>query len=146
MPFPRPPTIIGYVSDTRSRRLVAAASTGIAFGAVNFISDRFIILPRASPELHSWVEATSMGVLAGALLLLFLLGTHSRREMLASELARVAELNHTLRNSLEVIIHSHYLEHEPHSELMIQTAEAMNMKLRQLFPMVGAERRYHSRR
>ena len=55
------------------------------------------------------------------------------------EIRKVAELNHTLRNSLETIADAHYLVADAeHRKMILETVKNMDEKLRQLFPVRGA--------
>jgi hypothetical protein len=51
------------------------------------------------------------------------------------EIRKVAELNHCLRNSMELIADAHYFEKDAeHKRMMLETVKTMDEKLRQLFP------------
>ena len=52
----------------------------------------------------------------------------------------MAELNHHLRNSLQIIVGAHYIakDEEP-TRMMLETAQAIDQVLKRLFPAAGGE-------
>jgi phage terminase Nu1 subunit (DNA packaging protein) len=54
--------------------------------------------------------------------------------MVVEELARVAELNHNVRNALQVIRHSHTLERDEQAEAIVASVDRIDETLRRLFP------------
>jgi hypothetical protein len=56
------------------------------------------------------------------------------------DLERIAELNHEIRNALEVIAHSHYDAETEHRELVLKCVTRIDTVLKRLFPVVGGPR------
>ena len=133
--------LVGYSCDTPLRTAVAVVVVGLAVGLFNFGVDQALIQFQISPDLHSGVQAAIAGVGAAVATLLILLAIRERRRRIADELSRVAELNHTLRNALEVIIGSHYPDDEQHNHMVLESARRIDAKLKELFPALGVERR-----
>jgi hypothetical protein len=124
----------------QSRRRVWCASIGAAvlFGLFEFAVSRWLIGVHITPNLHSALQATVVGLGAGFALWLILLGLIDRRRIVADELKRVAELNHCVRNSLELIVLAHYSEtNHDHKAMMLECTNQIDQKLRELFPVIG---------
>lgn len=137
--------LVGYVCDTPLRTAIAVVVVGVAVGLFNFGVDRALIELEIGPDLHSGVQAAIAGVGAAVATLWILLAIRERRRRIADELSRVAELNHTLRNALEVIIGSHYPPEEQHNFMVLESAKRIDAKLKELFPALGVERRERKR-
>ncbi len=119
------------------------AAAVVLFGTFDFLVDMLMVKLAVPPGHHAGVQATIMGVGAGGAIWLILLGNRERRRRVADELRRVAELNHTVRNSLEVIAHAHYLSGvgEDHKRMMDRAVCDIDAKLKELFPVLGARAR-----
>jgi hypothetical protein len=53
-------------------------------------------------------------------------------------LCRIAELNHSVRNSLEVIVLAHYSEADlEHKGIVLECTDRIDQKLRELFPAIA---------
>jgi hypothetical protein len=113
----------------------------LLFGLFQFAVSRWLIAVHLSPNLHCVVQASIVALGAGFALWLILLGMMRRRRMMEDELRRVAELNHTLRNVLEIIVLAHYaVSDSEHKTMMMECANRIDQKLKELFPVAGSTR------
>jgi hypothetical protein len=84
------------------------------------------------------VQAIIVAVVAGFALWLILNGINDRRKLIEDELRRVAELNHTLRNALEVIVLAHHTVSDyEHKAIVLESTNRIDEKMRELFPVFG---------
>jgi hypothetical protein len=122
-------------------RIVLSSLTGtVVFGLFDFNVSRSVVEAGFSPELTAALQAAIVGLAAGAALWLLLSAVAQRRRHLADELNRVAELNHTIRNSLEIIVLAHYASVDPqHRDLILDCTRRIDAKLKELFPAPGSE-------
>jgi two-component sensor histidine kinase len=128
---------IDKVSDSHSSSLLFALSMSIAFGAVDTAFESGMSHGETRCP-HTLMRASSIGVTVGATAILLLKARQQRRILVREEMRRLLELNHRLRNSLQVIADSHYFEpDESHRRMMSETVESMDETLKQLFPAFG---------
>jgi hypothetical protein len=108
----------------------------VGLGLLAFVVDRVLLGFEIDRDLHSAVQAAIVG-LGGAAAVWFILKSYeTQRRMEREEIRKVAELNHTLRNSLETIADAHYfVADEEHKKMILETVKNMDEKLRQLFPV-----------
>jgi hypothetical protein len=85
-------------------------------------------------EIHAAVDATAIGLVTVTLIGSLIVLVRVRRRMVVEELARVAELNHNVRNALQVIRHSHTLERDEQAEAIVASVDRIDETLRRLFP------------
>ncbi len=137
---------IGRLSDSRRHIAITALVFIIFFGFVDYLVDYAMIVAGVDDKLHSALQATIVGVIAGITVYLLLRARGERRRVINDEIDRVVELNHSLRNSLEIIAHSHYVtSEEVRKTMLLETAQKMSDKLTELFPTMVHERRRRHR-
>jgi hypothetical protein len=130
--------IVLTVVQSRSRLWFAVIGASVLFGLFEFAVSRWFIGVHIAADLHAALQASMVGLGAGFALWLILLGIIDRRRIVADELRRVAELNHTIRNSLEVIVLAHYDEADcERKAIVMECTNRIDQKLRELFPVVG---------
>jgi hypothetical protein len=136
----------GRVTDRRSTIVLAAMIITVAFGFFDYFLDSAMLEIGVDPRLHSAAQATFVGLGAGAAAFVLLLARRERRKLIQDQVFKVAELNHRLRNGLQVIVDSHHAPNDEVQQRMIfDTVASINDTLRQLFPTLGIERRQESR-
>jgi len=132
--------LVTYVLETRIRLWSAVAGATCLFGTFNFAVSRWLISVNVDPVLHAALQAAIVGVGAGVALSLILLGLVERRRILQDELRRLSELNHTIRNSLDVIVMSQYVaDDSEHRSIVLECTSRIDEKLRELFPSAGED-------
>src|ERR1700694_2791392 len=99
---------VAFILRNRFGMWLMVLAATLLFGLFQFAVSRWLIEIHIPSNLHCVVQATIVGLGAGFALWLTLHGIIDRRRMAEDELCRVAELNHTLRNALEVIVLAHY--------------------------------------
>jgi hypothetical protein len=131
---------VGRVADRRSTIFLTAAVVMAAFGCFDYFSDMAMLSFGVAPELHAAALAVFVGVGAGFSAMVLLLARRQRRKLVQDELYRLAELNHRLRNSLQIIAYAHYTsEDEAHRNMMMDAVASIDSSLRQLIPALGFE-------
>jgi hypothetical protein len=131
---------VGRAADRLSTIILTAVLVMVAFGCFDYFSDVAMLSFGISPELHAAALATFVGVGAGFSTLVLLMARRKQRTLVQDELYRLAELNHRLRNSLQIIAYAHYTsEDELHKKMMIDAVSSIDASLRQLIPALGFE-------
>jgi hypothetical protein len=110
----------------------------VLVGLLQFAVSNWFIGANLDPTLHAALQASIVGIGAGFAFWVILNELVERLRTLETQLHRVAELNHSVRNSLEVIV----LAHHPaticeHKNLVLECTDKIDRKLRELFPVKG---------
>jgi two-component sensor histidine kinase len=92
----------------------------------------------AAPEIfHALLDAALMGLATSVIASFLLLAIRERHRRMLQEVQRVAELNHTVRNALQVIVHSQYLpQSEQDAGTILESVQRIDDTLRDLFPSI----------
>jgi GAF domain-containing protein len=137
---------VGRITDRTSTIVVTAVCATIVFGCLVFFGHLALVDSAIDPALHAGILAVLVGLGAGLATLVLLLARRERRRMLEDELRRLAELNHRVRNNLQVIADAHYTaEDATHRMMIMQAVASMDESLKQLFPALGFEHRKQAR-
>lgn len=130
------------MTDNLSSILLAALVATVAFGLFDYFADSAMLQFGVDPQIHSAAQAAFVGLGAGLATLVLLLARRERRKLIQDQIFKVAELNHSLRNGLQVIVDSrHAANEEIQQQMIFDTVASINESLRQLFPTLGIERR-----
>jgi len=137
--------VVLFVFQSSRGIWTAVIAASVLFAMFEFLVSRWLIRIKLDPNLHASLQACIVGLGAGVALWFVLLGISERRKFLADEVRRVAELNLTVRNSLELIVLSHYADAEhDHKSLILECTNRIDQKLSELFP-VHRKQRDHNR-
>ncbi len=130
--------LIGYLSDTRTRSLTAVAICFLVFAAIEFVVDHALRTRRLSPLQDSVLDATIIGMLFSLIFWLLLAGNRERRRRVREDLERVAELNHEIRNALQVITHTQYANKDfEHRKAILDSVARIDDVLRRALKISG---------
>lgn len=141
MPLSRFGAFVGHLSDTRLRIWLSVGISTVLFGLFDLGIDRIMSAFEIEHDLHVVLQAALVGIGGGVAILLLLSTNRSRRHLVTDELRRVAELNHTIRNSLEIIVMAHHFADDAHKAIIIESTNRIDEKLKELFPVLSMERR-----
>jgi hypothetical protein len=117
----------------------------VLFGLFGFAADAAMTRFKISDDIHAGMVGAIVGLGAGLSFWILLAGLRERRIRLADEIHRLAELNHTVRNSLHQIVLAHYLADEEHKRLVLESTARIDEKLKELFPVVGTPRKWRKK-
>lgn len=133
---------VEFIVQSRRGIGLAVLNATLLFGLFEFAVSHWLLKLPISPILSCAVQATIAALGAGFSFWLILLGIADRRKMIEDEVRRVAELNHHLRNALEVIVLAHYTaaDHE-HKAMILDCTNRIDQKMRELFPVRSRVRR-----
>jgi hypothetical protein len=138
---------VGRIADRTTTIILSSVCSTIAFGCLVFFGHIALIESAIDPALHAGILAAFVGIGAGLGTLVLLLARRERRRMLEDELRRLSELNHRVRNNLQVIADAHYSESDAsHRKMMMEAVASMDDSLKQLFPALGFEHRKQAQR
>jgi hypothetical protein len=128
---------IGRISDITSYRNIAVAVSIVSFGAVEFVVHHALSRFELPPFADSLIDAGFVGSSFGVAVWALLVGNCERRTRVRDDLERISDLNHEIRNALQVIAHSHYEADSEHCDMVMESVTRIDVVLKRLFPVVG---------
>ena len=128
------------LSIVRSRQRIAIAvvlSGGIA-GVSEYVVHKLVSNSGPLAPIHAVAGAVILGALAAVVTLIVLNTARERHHKIRDDLRRIAELNHQVRNALQVIVYGEYSSGAAeHRQAVLGGVEKIETALRELFPLVG---------
>ncbi|HVP63982.1 MAG TPA: hypothetical protein VMT82_03740 [candidate division Zixibacteria bacterium] len=138
---------VAFTADRTSTIVSASVCATVAFGCLVFFGHLALLDSALAPALHAGILAVFVGLGAGLATFVLLLARRERRRQLEDELRRLAELNHRVRNSLQIITDAHHTAPDDlHRKMIMEAVASTDDCLKQLFPALGFEHRKQARR
>jgi hypothetical protein len=129
--------LIAILSDKPILTGLAAFACGGLFGTLEYGIMRGMPDSAVPGEYRSAIDAAIIAAGAAMFSWVILLGNRTRRRRVREEVARIAELNHEIRNALQVIAHTQHGAETEHRDLILQSVSRIDAVLKRLFPMLG---------
>jgi hypothetical protein len=132
---------LGFIAEEPQRVAYTVISTVVCVAVMRYfvgaLLDWSVHLTRTEDAI---ADAATAGILAGAVMYVVLRSARKRRMLLLNEMSRIADLNHQVRNSLQVILGTELLKKDTNLAV-VASCERIQETIERLFPMVGVERR-----
>lgn len=112
---------------------------GVLIGVLEFFTHSIVARFPGATTLDAIVDGIVIAVFTMGILGVVLAAGRSMRNRVAEEVYVIAELNHHVRNALQVIRDSHLLPTEQQTDAVIASVDRIDRTLRHLFP--GTKRR-----
>jgi hypothetical protein len=138
--------LVGQLSDSNLRIGLSVTIGTVLFGLFGYAVDSTMTGLEVPYKIHAGMVGAIVGLGAGLTFWMLLEGLRERRILLADEIQRLAELNHTVRNSLNLIALAHHTADEAHKQLVLESGARIDEKLRELFPVVGTSEKWRRRK
>jgi hypothetical protein len=122
--------------DSRAMAVIAVLVSGVLAGLLEFITHLAVAKSRPPLQFHAEVDAAVMASITMILISVIIAAARARRRQVLKEVETVAELNHHVRNALQVIRDSHLLPEDRQAQAVIESVERIDRTLRHLFPPV----------
>lgn len=133
-------TFIVELGDSRLRIAFAAIAIGVAAGIGEYLVHEFFRHSRFAQSMDAFMDAAVVAVAVAVAVAIWLFAARERRKRVLSEMAKVTELNHNVRNALQVIAHSHYGSSDDHTDIVLESVDRIERTLKELFPGVQPPR------
>jgi hypothetical protein len=128
---------IAQLCDSRLGFVCSVFFASVMAACTEFLVHEFLAHVAAPEILHAILDAALMGLATAVIISLLLLAIRERHRRMLREMERVAELNHTVRNALQVIVHSQYLpQGEQDASAILESVQRIDDSLRDLFPAI----------
>jgi hypothetical protein len=128
---------IGRVSDTRPRTITAVLLASLVFTAMGFTLQLLFAKVGVPSRTGELVGAALIGLAFGIVLWFVLASIRERRRRVRGDLERIAQLNHEIRNALEVITHAHFDMDAERRAMVLESVTRIDSVLRHVFPPLG---------
>jgi hypothetical protein len=118
-------------------RIVAAA---VLFGASAALLEYIahLVVWTLQPQLQGIGDAFLLGLMASVFLAVIAIAARERHYKVENDLRRIAEINHQVRNALQVIVYGEYsAESAQHRPAVLAGVAKIEAALKELFPLVG---------
>jgi len=126
---------IAIMCDSRFGFACSIMFAAVFAGCTEFLVHEMLTRVAVPEVVHAAMDACLMGTATAVMVSFLLLAIRERHRRMLREMARVAELNHTVRNALQVIVHSQYLpQGEQDARAILDSVQRIDMTLRDLFP------------
>lgn len=126
---------LASLCDSRLGFTCSIGFAALLAGCTEFLVHEMLTRLAAPEVVHAALDALLMGLATAVIVSLLLLALRERHRRMLEEVQRVAELNHTVRNALQVIVHSQYLpQSEQDAAVILESAQRIDSTLRELFP------------
>jgi uncharacterized membrane protein len=131
---------IGAVASSPLRIAVVAVCFGLSAGLLGYLIRIFVMRMNISPQAQTGFEFSLLCCAAALAPFLLLIAARERRRLVVDDLRRIAQLNHEVRNALQVIVYGEYesaATPTEHRTAILGSVEQIDTTLRQLFPVIG---------
>jgi hypothetical protein len=134
-----------FIVDHPRRVILTSVATVLVVGLLKYFLG---LWADYAFHLSAWqdaiLDAITAGALAGAVMHAVLASARRRRLLILREMSRIADLNHNVRNGLQVIVGTELMK-EKVNYAVIESCHRIEETIERLFPAVGIERRNRKR-
>jgi predicted metalloprotease len=120
--------------DSRRAAVATVVLCGTVAGALEYITHLAVAHMRPPLKFHAGVDAVVIAILTMTLVSVVITAARARRRQVLAEMRTVAELNHHVRNALQVIRDSHFLPEDRQAQAVMDSVERIDQTLKRLFP------------
>jgi hypothetical protein len=127
-----------WILNSPLRITVVVVLFGGSACLMEYVIHLVVTTSSAAPAVQRLANSAILGFFAAFFGLLILMAASKRHHKLQDELRRIAELNHQIRNALQVIVYDEYsLDSAQHRSTVLAGVEKIECSLRELFPLIG---------
>lgn len=118
------------------RTAAAAVLFGVSAGLLEYLVH--LVVRTLQPQLQVIGDAFILGILASFFVAVIAAAARERHYKVKDDLRRIAEINHQVRNALQVIVYGEYSpESAQHRPAVLAGVAKIEAALKELFPLVG---------
>ena len=128
---------VAELTDSPGNTVVASFLVGACAGALEYFAHHLAMRIGISDTVHTFFDAGIIGIAATLLIWFLFSATRERRQRVLENMRVIAELNHEIRNALQVIVYSHHDADAEHSAVVMNSVQRIDRTLKELFPVIG---------
>ncbi len=132
----QPPLLTGLVAS-RVRIVIATLASGVIAGALEYIIHTAVTGARVALDLPTIIDSAMMAGITAGLVYILLTEWRARRRLVVQRLRIIAELNHNVRNALQMILYSRFLPPTEQTQALLDSVDRIESTLEELFPAIG---------
>ncbi len=133
-------------SVRRSTRIILSLALGAVAGAIEVLAHIYVISSTKHTALAALADAFAVATFVFLLTYVELSVVQERRLRVIRDLKTVAELNHHIRNALEMIQYAAFTSKDKTNQvIIIESIERIDRILRELYPVLENEEKSHSK-
>jgi hypothetical protein len=114
--------------------VAAIVFAGVLIAVLEYVTHSLVATLRAPVALDAIVDATVIAIFTMLLLGVVLAARRAWRNKVAEELRTISDLNHHVRNALQVIRDHHLLPTEIQAQAVVDSVNRIDDTLRRLYP------------
>jgi hypothetical protein len=134
-------TSYSFVIEQPRRIVWTVILTGIVAGVLRYAIGQILDATlKLTVRQDAIADASTAGILAALVMYLVLRSARRRRLLVLREMSRIADLNHHVRNSLQVILGTELMKKDA-NRAVIESCQRIQETIERLFPIVAVERR-----
>ncbi len=128
-----------WLLTSRARLWLLAALFALVMFFANYALDRFLLHQKDSPYRTAEISDALSGVVAGLLFFKVLEYDRERRRRMLERLRTIGDMNHHIRNALQVISYSAYSTPQREEEVarIKEAVDRIEWALREVLPKLG---------
>jgi hypothetical protein len=111
---------------------VTLLASGAIAGILEFITHIAVSHMKTPPAFHAFIDSSVVSLMTIALVGVCIASVKARRQAIAEQIRIASDLNHHLRNALQVIANSHYLPEEKQGQAVIASLDRIDEALKRL--------------
>ncbi len=128
---------VAELTDSRLNTAMAALAVGALAAVVEYLTHNAHRFANVPEQTWAFADACIIGIAVTALVWFLFVATRIRRRYVLEHVRRVAELNHNVRNALQVIVDAQYISRSPQTKAVMDSVQRIDTTLRDLFPIIG---------
>lgn len=128
---------VAELTDSRLNTAIAALAVGAVAALIEYVTHTAHTFAHVSEGTWAFADACVIGVAVTLLVWFLFAATRIRRRYILEHVRRVAELNHEVRNALQVIVDAQYVSRTPQTDAVMDSVQRIDHTLRELFPIIG---------
>jgi hypothetical protein len=107
-------------------------ASGAIAGALEFITHLTVSHMKTPPAFHAFIDASVVSLMTIALVGVCIASVKARRRAMIEQIRIASDLNHHLRNALQVITQRHYLPEEKQGQAVLKSLDRIDEALKRL--------------
>jgi ABC-type multidrug transport system fused ATPase/permease subunit len=138
---PRWEKVLFWILHSPLRSTTAVIAFGVSASLLECVIHLSVRTSSASPLVQALADSIILGIFAAFFGFVLLMAARERRHKVQEDLRRIAELNHQVRNSLQIIVYGERsTDVAERRSAVVEGVEKIESTLRELFPLVGERR------
>jgi hypothetical protein len=125
---------IAALADSKRHIALFSLAIGACLAGLEIIVHEIVMTNQMSELTHATVDAVFVGGGSALFTVAWLSALRERRRRVREDMHKIGELNHEVRNALEIIVASQYGLDSERARVVLQSVDRIDRTLKELFP------------